>query len=278
MGNKKKLINKGLLSLFPKEIDKFVDLFAGSGIVSMNVNANKYIINDIDSNLYNFYIMFKNNSNESIINTVIQNIQEFNLRRVSIKNDDINRDEHKQSYLKLRNKANQTKNIIDLYTTCFYAFSQQMRFNSKGEFNMPCGNNAFTLENELNIKNGTDFFSKNNVHISNNDFRKLNISKLNKNDFVYLDPPYFNTTATYNENGGWTNKDDEDLFKSCELLHSKNIKWGMSNVFKCKDKINQHLIDWCNDNNWKVYTFDKFTYMACGKGNSNAEEVFITNY
>ena len=41
---------------------------------------------------------------------------------------------------------------------------------------------------------------------------------------------------------------------------------------------NQKLIDWCDKNKWNVYTFDKFTYMACGKGNSNAKEVFITNY
>lgn len=44
MGNKRKLINKGLYQLFPKTIDKFIDLFAGSGIVSMNTKANKIYI------------------------------------------------------------------------------------------------------------------------------------------------------------------------------------------------------------------------------------------
>jgi hypothetical protein len=52
----------------------------------------------------------------------------------------------------------------------------------------------------------------------------------------------------------------------------------MSNVFENKGIINQKLIDWCNKNGWKVFAFDKFTYMACGKGNSNAQEVFICNY
>ena len=42
MGNKKKLINKGLVELFPSNINMFIDLFAGSSIVSMNVVANKY--------------------------------------------------------------------------------------------------------------------------------------------------------------------------------------------------------------------------------------------
>lgn len=53
MENKKKLIKKGLIDLFPKEITTFVDAFAGSAVVAMNVQADKYIVNDIDSNLLN---------------------------------------------------------------------------------------------------------------------------------------------------------------------------------------------------------------------------------
>ena len=101
---------------------------------------------------------------------------------------------------------------------------------------------------------------------------------LTANDFVYLDPPYFNTTAVYNENNGWSETDENDLYSLCESLNTNNIKFGMSNVFENKGVDNQKLIDWCYTNNWNVYTFDKFSYMACGKGNSNAKEVFITNY
>ena len=64
MGNKKKLINKGLISLFPKDINTFVDIFAGSGVVSMNTVAKKYMINDIDNNFYLFQI---NKLNHNII-------------------------------------------------------------------------------------------------------------------------------------------------------------------------------------------------------------------
>ena len=51
MGNKKKLIQKGLIDLFPNDIDCFIDVFAGSSVVSMNVKANQYYINDNDKNL-----------------------------------------------------------------------------------------------------------------------------------------------------------------------------------------------------------------------------------
>ena len=101
---------------------------------------------------------------------------------------------------------------------------------------------------------------------------------MSSNDFVYLDPPYFNTTATYNENGGWSENDENDLYKFCEELNSNNIKFAMSNVFENKGIKNNKLIEWVEKNNFNVYTFDKFTYCACGKGNSNAKEVLITNY
>ena len=54
MGKKKKLIKLGLLGLFPNPINKFIDAFAGSAIVSMNVISKEYIINDIDNTLHSY--------------------------------------------------------------------------------------------------------------------------------------------------------------------------------------------------------------------------------
>ena len=278
MGNKKKLIGKGLIDLFPKNINIFVDLFGGSGVISMNVNAKKYILNDVDKNVYKFYEMFQTTKKEDIIKRILENVNIFNLKRVGIKQNTEESNVYKQRYLELRNHANTTKNWIDIYTCMFYAFSQQMRFNRDGDFNMPFGNGAFSELNEQYIKNGCDFFSRKNVFITNKSFNDLKIDKLNIGDFVYLDPPYLNTTATYNENGGWSIDDENLLYELCENLTNNDIKFAMSNVFENKGIKNDKLIKWVKDNNYNVYTFDKFTYSACGKGNSNAKEVLITNY
>ena len=282
MGNKKKLINKGLINLFPKDINTFIDIFAGSGIVSMNTTANKYMVNDIDSNLFRLYSLFKVNSIEDIVNHVEQRINEYNLARERTKRNefkDKNKiEQYKLAYSNFRNYYNQTKNDLDFYTLMFYSFSQQFRFNSKNEFNMPCGNDCFSETNKEYIKNGCEFFSQDNVKIFNKDFKTLKIDNLNQDDFVYLDPPYFNTTATYNENGGWNIEDENALYSMCEKLSEQGIKWGMSNIFENKGIINSKLIEWCNHNGLNTFTFDKFTYMACGKGNSNAQEVYICNY
>ena len=282
MGNKKKLIKKGLIELFPNDINTMVDLFAGSSIVSMNTLANKYIISDIDTNLVNLYKLFKDKDSDTIINHIDNRINEYGLARERTKRNEFKDKEkielYKQAYMNFRKHYNENKNVLDFYTLMFYSFSQQFRFNNKGDFNMPCGNDCFSESNKEYILNGCKFFNQSNVHIFNNDFRLLKVNKLNENDFVYLDPPYLNTTAVYHENGGWTEQDEDDLYALCEQLNKANIKFGLSNVFENKGNKNEKLINWCNRNNWNVYTFDRFTYMACGKGNSNAQEVFITNY
>ena len=282
MGNKKKLINKGLIELFPENISMFVDLFAGSGVISMNTEASEYIINDIDTNLISLYDMFKFTEADTIIEHIESRIEEYGLAKERTKRNEFKDKEkierYKKAYMSLRSDYNKNKTVLDFYTLMFYSFSQQFRFNNKGEFNMPCGNDCFSDKNKEYIRNGRDFFKNDNVIITNNDFRKLKISKLDNDSFVYLDPPYLDTTATYNENEGWTIKDEQDLYNICEELDNNGIKFGMSNVFTNKGKTNDKLIEWCHKNNWNIYTFDKFTYMACGKGNSNAKEVFIKNY
>ena len=287
MGNKKKLINKGLIDLFPKNIYTFFDLCAGSAIVSINVKAKRYVVNDINQHLQDLYRLFAYKGSQEIIDRINERINLYGLARERTKRnqyDDINKlKQYKEAYLALRNHYNNTpdgfdEKIFDFYTLMFYSFSQQFRFNIKGEFNMPVGNDCFSQKNEEYIKNGCNFFSSNNVHISHFDFRKLPISKLHQNDFVYIDPPYLNTTATYNENNGWNQDDELSLYNFCESLNQANIKWGLSNVFENKGQSNISLIQWCEQNYWNIYTFDKFTYMACGKGNSQAKEVFICNY
>lgn len=110
MGNKKKLINKGLVDLFPKNIDTFYDLCAGSAIVSMNVNAKRYVINDTNTYLVDLYNLFKQLSNDVIIKGIKERIQQFGLARERTKrnqfNDKDKLKEYKNAYLKLRNHYN----------------------------------------------------------------------------------------------------------------------------------------------------------------------------
>ena len=88
MGNKKKLIKKGLIELFPKDINTMVDLFAGSSIVSMNTLANKYVISDTDVNLVSLYKLFKDKGSDTIINHINNRIDEYGLARERTKRNE----------------------------------------------------------------------------------------------------------------------------------------------------------------------------------------------
>ena len=287
MGNKKKLINKGLIDLFPEKIDTFVEPFAGSAIVSMNVKAENYIINDIDSNLCALYELFKTASAPAIIAHINARIDEYGLARERTKRNEFkDKDKieaYKSAYMNFRSYFNTHKNTLDFYTLMFYSFSQQFRFNSKGNFNMPCGNDCFSVKNEGYIKDGCKFFSNPNVNISADDYVKV-IARyfyrdLDEKVFIYFDPPYVDTDAVYNEKGNWDSESAAELYDYCDRLTKNNVRWALSSVLENKGKVNSQLKYWLSlHNEYNVYSFDGFTYMACGKGNSHAKEVLITNY
>lgn len=268
--------------MFPDNIDTFVDVFAGSSIVGMNVKANKHIVNDVDKNLGRLYELFKDTSANDIIEHINKRIDEYGLARERTSHKTFSDDRverYKRAYMEFRDDYNNNPNVLDFYTLMFYSFSQQFRFNGKGEFNMPCGNDCFASKNEEYIRNGCDFFSRKTTQCFNKDFRDLLSSdKLSDNAFFYFDPPYLGTTATYNENNGWCETDEQDLYNVLENLTANGAKWAMSNVINNKGKVNEMLITWLDKRNYAVHTFDGFAYSAFGKGNSKAKEILITNY
>ncbi len=272
MGNKYKLL-KYILPLFPDNIENFYDLFGGSGVVSINVSAKNKYYNEINENVYNLFKMFQENKPEQLDEYISGKIKEFN-----IKHFDKNYKDHideQQAYYDFRDYYNsqEVKDYRDLYILICYSMNHLMRFNRKNEFNASVGSTQRYVKEY--IYNAYEPMKQ--VNISCKNYKEVPIKE---NCFVYCDPPYFNTLAVYNEKrayGGWTIKDDLELFEYLYQLDKRNIKFGLSNVFKNRGKTNEHLIEWCNKNNWEVYHLDR-NYNPFSKGNSNNIEVYITNY
>ena len=59
------------------------------------------------------------------------------------------------------------------------------------------------------------------ISFFNSDFRNIDLDKISNKDFLYLDPPYLITRASYNENGQWTEKDEIDLLFFLKKLLQK---------------------------------------------------------
>lgn len=293
-GGKFKLLPQ-ILPLFPANIDIFVDLFCGGANVGVNVKSNKTILNDTNDNLTLLFSMFKN-LGDDFLPLVDEIIEKYQLSQSSKYGYDYyNCDSNtglapynKDKFLKLRDDFNNSKDIgyyhyAMLYTLILYSFNNQIRFNSNGHFNLPVGKRDYNEKMKQKLQKFIDRLKGKDYKFSNIDFRDFDISTLNSNSFVYADPPYLITCATYNEQGGWNEADEHDLLDFLNDLHKNNIKFALSNVLRSKGKENSILIDWTqrNSDKYKVinlnYSYNNSNYQTKNK-NEITEEVLIINY
>ncbi|WP_195615687.1 DNA adenine methylase [Lachnospira eligens] len=269
-GGKYKLLPQ-LLELFPKQVNTFVDLFAGGGNVSVNVKAEKVVFNDLMWQVPEMLQEFKKIGVEESLRKIDGYISSYDLSK-----------ENKEGYLALRELYNKGKSDpLMLYTLICYSFNNQIRFNNKGAYNMPFGKDRSSFNPTLREKFITfvQRLQSMEIQFSSKDFRELDLDTLGENDFVYCDPPYLITVASYNENGGWGEQAERDLLAKLYALDKAGVKFGLSNVFESKGKENTILKEWAKG--YTVHYLDH-TYSNCSYHKKDKQskdiEVFITNY
>ena len=294
-GGKYKLLPQ-ILPLFPEHIDTFVDLFCGGCNVGINVNAERYIYNDLDEHLLYLYNTLKNLDKEATFEWIYQIIDRYGLSMVSKNGYDFYGADsssglanvNREAFMRLREDFNHNTSedyyyYVMLYVLIVYAFNNQIRFNSNGEFNLPGGKRDFNSKMQEKLSTFIDVIQNQDSRFTCRDFREFRAEQFNANDFVYCDPPYLITCATYNEKGGWGEQDERDLLTFLDSLTEHNIKFALSNVLRSKGKENRILIDWTNLNNarYKViplnYNYSNSNYHTKDK-ESGSEEVLIINY
>nr|UVY14275.1 MAG: D12 class N6 adenine-specific DNA methyltransferase [Bacteriophage sp.] len=269
-GGKYKLLPQ-LLELFPKQVNTFVDLFAGGGNVSVNVKAEKVVFNDLMWQVPEMLQEFKKIGVEESLRKIDGYISSYDLSK-----------ENKEGYLALREFYNKGKSDpLMLYTLICYSFNNQIRFNNKGAYNMPFGKDRSSFNPTLREKFiiFVQRLQSMEIQFSSKDFRELDLDTLGENDFVYCDPPYLITVASYNENGGWGEQAERDLLAKLDTLDKAGVKFGLSNVFESKGKENIILKEWAKG--YTVHYLDH-TYSNCSYHKKDKQskdiEVFITNY
>lgn len=294
-GGKYKLLPQ-ILPHFPDDIDVFVDLFCGGCNVGINVSANKVIYNDVDEHLLYLYNTFKSLDKQSTFEWIYEIIDKYQLSDVSKNGYDHYGcesgkglgDYNREHYLKLRRDFNAKITegyyyYVMLYVVIVYAFNNQIRFNSKGEFNLPVGKRDFNKKMAEKLSAFIDVIQSQNCIFTCKDFRAFDISELDGNDLVYVDPPYLITCATYNEQGGWNEQSEKDLLAFLDNLSANGIRFALSNVLRSKGKENRLLIDWLERNGGRYkalnleYSYSNSNYQTKDKS-SPTEEVLIINY
>ena len=263
-----------LTQIFPKQINTFVDLFAGGFNVGVNIKANKIICNDHINYLIDMYQYFKDTSEPDLLNSISKRIQKFELNQ-----------KNAEGYNTLRNVYNENQNSLDLFILTCYAFNHQIRFNNNQKFNSPFGRDrsSYNRKIEENLIRFSRALKEKNIHFSINDFMHIDLSSLGNNDFVYCDPPYLISTGSYNDGNrgfkNWTEKEEKQLLSLLDNLNSRGIKFALSNVLKHKGNENQILNKWCKKYH-VTYLDKKYSNCSYHLKNKDSEtiEVVVTNY
>ncbi len=285
-----------ILPLFPQKIETFVDLFCGGCNVGINVEAKRHIYNDVNLRLICLLQTLKKLDKQIIFEMICQIIEKYNLSLVSRHSYEYYGCEsskglgayNRDKFLRLREDFNKLETYdyyyyIMLFVLIVYSFNNQIRFNHEGKFNLPVGKRDFNVKMSEKLSFFIDVLKAQNSSFTCYDFTMLNISLLNTNDFVYIDPPYLIACATYNEQNGWNEHKERQLLCLIDELTDRNIKCALSNVLQNKGRRNHILLEWLGRNTMK-YTVHQLRYSY---GNSNyhtkdrmscTEEVLVTNY
>ncbi len=293
-GGKFKLLSQ-ILPLFPKNIHTFVDLFCGGCNVGINAHATHYIFNDNNQKIIELYSILKNTPTQKIIDSILTIINQYNLSNSALYGYAYYNCEsssglgqyNKKAFTALRKDFNllQQKDYhyyIMLFVLIIYSFNHQIRFNSKEQFNLPVGKRDFNKKIQEKLIEFMQAIQEKKCSFTAFSFMDFDISSLTKDDFVYIDPPYLITCASYNENGGWTEEKEKNLLLFLEKLDTLNIRFALSNVLRNKGKENTLLCTWL-----KKYPHIQVIPIKNSYANSNyqtkdknsiCEEVLIINY
>lgn len=269
VGGKRQLQN-ALISNLPATYNVYIEPFIGGGALFFALMPEKAIVNDLNKELINTYIAIKNNHTllmEYLLLMEYAHTEDFYSKIAKI--DQNKKDEKK---LSLENSSFlRAARFIYLNKTCFNGL---YRVNQKGFFNVPSGKkiaaNTFDANNLTNISN---FLNNKKIKIMNKDFAKV-LELAEKDDFVYLDPPYdyekSNGFDSYQKNGFGV-EGQVRLAQMCKKLDEKGVKFMLSNH-------NTKLINELYKE-FKIIVV-KAKRLVGGKGadRSDVEEVIIKNY
>jgi DNA adenine methylase len=289
VGDKFKLIEE-IKTYFPTKINSFVEPFVGGGSVFLNVEAENYILNDIDKNviaLHKFLCSYSSKY-DSFIRRCFQEIDSYgfscSLRGMTVPEELKSKykktyyaEYYRQAYLSLRDDYNNSnrRNLFQLYLLLIYGFNHMIRFNASGNFNLPVGNVDFNQNVDTALRGYFQNVQSKSILWSSLDFKKFFKGlNLTEDDFVYLDPPYLITFSEYNKL--WTPETERDLLSILDALNEKHIKFAISNVTHYKGKENTIFIEWARKYNEHNIKSNYISYHD--NSVKNFQEVLVTNY
>jgi DNA adenine methylase len=177
-------------------IDTWIEPFFGSGVVGFNTpkQIKKIIVSDINPHIINFYKAIQNG--ELIGDKLKPWLLDMGKKLETGEEDGY------VLYREVRDRFNKTKDIKDFLFLSRTSFNGMMRFNKKGEWNLPyCKVPTKLNENIVNtLCNEIDelykLMQEKKIVFLNQSFEET-LKLANDNSIIYCDPPYLGLYTNY---------------------------------------------------------------------------------
>lgn len=265
VGGKRQLLD-AIVPLIPKH-STYYEPFVGGGAVLFSYQPERAVINDSNEELMNIYKVVKNNPQE-----LVEVLQKHAAKNSEEYYYEIrNLDRSFETYMDMSD-VDRAARILYLNKTCFNGL---YRVNKAGEFNVPWGRYKNPqIVNERTIHAVSKYLNDAKVRILCEDYRDT-FRGIDKDAFVYMDPPYMPLNQTSNFTSytaaGFGEAQHRELKKQCDLLTKRGVKFLLSN--SCCELTEEIFKDYIVE---KVYA--KRSINSKGDKRGDVAELLIRNY
>lgn len=223
VGGKRQLLSE-IIPLIDESCDNYVEPFIGGGAVLFRLQPKKAIINDYNTELINVYRTVRDDLDGLV--ALLKKHEKYNSSDYYYEVRALDRT---PDFDKMSNSEKAAR-IIYLNKTCYNGL---YRVNSLGQFNSPYGKYKNpNIVNEVVLRAISKYLNGNEISIRSGDYKDV-LNDIEKNSFVYLNPPYMPISSSssftgYTE-GGFGYDKQVELKEECDKLNSKGVHFLQSN-------------------------------------------------
>jgi len=265
-GIKSKLV-PWINDVLPSDIKgRWIEPFMGTGVVGFNLAPKSALMCDTNPHLVAFYQAIQNGK------ITPDNVRSY-LNQEGSKLLKIG-DEY---YYEVRKRFNQYHDPLDFLFLNRAGFNGMIRFNRKGEFNIPfCKKpqrfaQAYVTKIVNQVAYVSELFKKKDFVFKCQDFQAT-IDEADSQSFIYCDPPYIDRHTDYYN--GWDEEKEQQLYKS---LSETKAKFILSTWHHNAYRENEYI-----KTLWKefyILTKEHFYHIGGSEKNRNSMiEALVTNY